>query len=316
MGVPVKSTIRSAKSAFLAAILLASYSCSFGANVIFDLGGVLFGTNSAQAFWEAGISSTFLHIFKEMRQSQQVSPYSMSALYLALKNTASVQKFKARLFDFLELVEARSETTPLAKDDDGNRVLPQIMCSWLMGNYTTKEIRKMIKQTAQNNPDFFNNDQEKYRIIATCNKVIFKPTGFTKTRKLFKAGFEFAKECKRKGHKLYVLSNWDKESFILIKQVYPEVFGLFDGIMISGDAGTIKPDPTIYTMALEKFGIDARDSIFIDDLVDNVIAARKCGIAAIHVHKKKQFIFSSPNFKRVKREFNIWNRLHGFLSAA
>ena len=51
-------------------------------------------------------------------------------------------------------------------------------------------------------------------------------------RSIIKNGFEFAKECKRKGHKLYVLSNWDKESFALVKQTHPEVFGLFDGIMI------------------------------------------------------------------------------------
>ncbi len=314
----MKSTIRSTKSAFLATILFLSYTCSFGANVIFDMGGVLYGTNKARAFYESGINTTLLHILKEIRQSQQISPYSLAALFKALKNATSSQKFKARLFTFLELVEDRAQTTPLAKDDDGNRLLPQIMCSWLTGAYTTKEIRNMIKETAKDHPEFFSNEQEKKRIVAVCNKVIFKPKGFAKTRKLFKNGFEFAKQCKENGHKLYVLSNWDKESFALMQQAYPEVFNLFDDIMISGEAGTVKPDPAIYTRALEKFNIDARESIFIDDLADNVTAAQECGIAAIHVHTKKSGVLrqEKPNFKKVKKDFASWQRIHGLRGTA
>jgi len=301
------------RSAFLSIILLASYSCSFGVNILFDLGGVMFGTDKFKVALESGIiSTTVFHMIQEMKQSQKIKPYSIAALWRALKNTASSEKTRERLFAFLELVEPRSEITPLAKDTDGKRLLPQIMCSWLMGDYTTKEIRKMIKRTAEENPEFFKSEQEKNRLVTICNRIIFHPRGFARTSKLFKDGLNFAQECKQKGHKLYVLSNWDKESFSIMQELYPELFTLFDDMLISGEAKTLKPDASIYTMALEKFGIDARNTVFIDDLADNVIAARKCGIASIHVHQKS----SSPNFNNVKEEFTTWNRLHGFLSVA
>jgi 2-haloacid dehalogenase len=46
----------------------------------------------------------------------------------------------------------------------------------------------------------------------------------------------------------------------------------------------IKPDPAIYALALNRFGLNAGEAIFIDDNFDNVVAARANGFAAHHFH--------------------------------
>jgi HAD superfamily hydrolase (TIGR01509 family) len=56
------------------------------------------------------------------------------------------------------------------------------------------------------------------------------------------------------------------------------VFKHFKDRVFSHEAGLMKPDPGIYTHALEKFGLRAGAAFFIDDLAENVGAARGQGI--------------------------------------
>ena len=51
--------------------------------------------------------------------------------------------------------------------------------------------------------------------------------------------------------------------------------------MISGAILLVKPEPAIYKHLVEKTGIVPAESVFIDDLLKNVIAARECGLHAI-----------------------------------
>ena len=54
------------------------------------------------------------------------------------------------------------------------------------------------------------------------------------------------------------------------------------GILVSGDVKVIKPDPRIFELLIERFAIDPRSAIFIDDVEVNAAAARAFGIHAIH----------------------------------
>lgn len=56
---------------------------------------------------------------------------------------------------------------------------------------------------------------------------------------------------------------------------------LFDFIVISSEANIIKPDKKIFELLLSKMNIQANNSIFIDDNIINVEAARSIGIEAI-----------------------------------
>ena len=56
----------------------------------------------------------------------------------------------------------------------------------------------------------------------------------------------------------------------------------FAGIVVSGEEGVIKPSPDIFRILLERFDLNARDAVFIDDNLRNVDAAAALGIDAHH----------------------------------
>jgi len=57
---------------------------------------------------------------------------------------------------------------------------------------------------------------------------------------------------------------------------------IFDAVVISGDAGTRKPDPAIYLIATDELGVSPREAIFADDTAANLPAAEELGMATVH----------------------------------
>jgi len=56
----------------------------------------------------------------------------------------------------------------------------------------------------------------------------------------------------------------------------------FDGGVFSGDVQAIKPEARIYQLLAERHGLEPARTVFIDDMPDNVLAARNLGWHAIH----------------------------------
>ena len=81
-------------------------------------------------------------------------------------------------------------------------------------------------------------------------------------------------------YKVGLLSNaWDD-----LRQTLHErwdIEGLFDEMVISAEVKMVKPDPRIFHLMLARLGVQAGEAIFIDDIVENVEAARKEGLLAI-----------------------------------
>lgn len=80
---------------------------------------------------------------------------------------------------------------------------------------------------------------------------------------------------------LFAITNFGAEFWDMFRPTQP-VFDLFSDIMVSGVEKLIKPDAAIYALALDRFGLNPGEAIFIDDNLDNVIAARSNGFAAHH----------------------------------
>lgn len=62
---------------------------------------------------------------------------------------------------------------------------------------------------------------------------------------------------------------------------------LFDSVVLSGDAGLVKPDPAIFTLAAERLDVEPHNVIFIDDNERNCAGARQAGLTAIHFTNNK-----------------------------
>jgi 2-haloacid dehalogenase len=79
----------------------------------------------------------------------------------------------------------------------------------------------------------------------------------------------------------YCITNFSGPKFRLAQERFPFLAG-FDGAIVSGDEGLLKPDPAIYRLLLDRYGLEAGDCVFIDDSRANVEAARNIGMLAIH----------------------------------
>jgi len=82
------------------------------------------------------------------------------------------------------------------------------------------------------------------------------------------------------GVRLYLLSNMPVSTFEYLRQ-HHQFFDHFEHLVISGAILLVKPEPAIYKHLVEETGIVPAESVFIDDLLKNVVAARECGFNAI-----------------------------------
>lgn len=84
-----------------------------------------------------------------------------------------------------------------------------------------------------------------------------------------------------------LLSNaWDDLRGVL-EDVW-EIDEIFDHIFISAELGMAKPDDVIYQHVIEELGDRPEEMVFIDDFPENVQAARKNGLNAIHFRSREQ----------------------------
>lgn len=84
-------------------------------------------------------------------------------------------------------------------------------------------------------------------------------------------------------YELFGLTNWSAETFPYALEHY-DFFKIFEGkIVVSGTEKLIKPNPEIWEVLLERFGIKAEESVFIDDNFKNIEMAKKIGFICIHI---------------------------------
>lgn len=88
------------------------------------------------------------------------------------------------------------------------------------------------------------------------------------------------KTLKEGGFKLYCITNFTPAGY---EQCYDCISFVeeFDGCVFSFREGVAKPDPEIYKRLLKRYDLKPEECAFIDDTEENVISARKLGMAGI-----------------------------------
>ena len=91
---------------------------------------------------------------------------------------------------------------------------------------------------------------------------------------------DIVKRLKEAGYGVYGLTNWSSETFPLVRDKYA-IFKQLDGMVVSGEEHLLKPDAAIYKCLLERYNLQAEESLFVDDNADNVTGARNVGMKAV-----------------------------------
>lgn len=253
--------------------------------ILFDLDNVLFTINRPHALSSLGLFTLLGYIFAGGKGN----------------------KLEDKLFSLLDMLSINNPLW-LPKDNQlyipmhNQKPLPAVMRHWMSGSIAGPQALELTHQAIeeQYQKGFFISNQER-TLVSRAATLLFDPTKRCKLYKPIKKGIALLKECKKLGHKVYLVSNMDTELIDLLKKEYPDIFSLFDGLIISAALGTMKPYPSIYEYTLSTYAINPATCYLIDDRYENIVGAESVGIQGIHC-----------NFKTYKDVYRTL-RSHGIL---
>ncbi|HTU84723.1 MAG TPA: HAD family phosphatase [Solirubrobacteraceae bacterium] len=99
----------------------------------------------------------------------------------------------------------------------------------------------------------------------------------------------YMRELHGRGYKLAICTNNVREWEDRWRAMLP-VDEIFDVVVDSGFVGTRKPEPRIYEITLERLGVCAEGTLFVDDVDVNCETARQLGMAAVRFRDNDQAI--------------------------
>ena len=109
--------------------------------------------------------------------------------------------------------------------------------------------------------------------------------------------WEKVARLKDKGYHLYLLSNYSE--YLFNKHTRDvTVIPLMDGMVISYEVHSLKPDHTIYRHILDKYDLKPKESIFFDDRAENIEAARELGMEAVQITSEDMLLEILSNLER------------------
>ncbi len=88
-----------------------------------------------------------------------------------------------------------------------------------------------------------------------------------------------AREIKARGVRIAILSNMPHDLLAYVRREF-DWLDEFEVKIWSCELGTVKPDPTIYRVCLGALGCQPQRTLFFDDRLNNVEAARELGMEA------------------------------------
>jgi putative hydrolase of the HAD superfamily len=90
---------------------------------------------------------------------------------------------------------------------------------------------------------------------------------------------DLIRSARQAGLRTGLLSNSWGVSYGYPRHLFPE---LFDAVVISAEVGMRKPEERIFLLATELIGLEPAECVFIDDIEENVAAARAAGLIGVH----------------------------------
>lgn len=160
--------------------------------------------------------------------------------------------------------------------------VPALVCSLLAGLISSKDaLAKALHALADllKNPFVAQKQDQIQRVL----EAFFNPESLSKCMHPIEISEELVARCAHyRSNRLFILSNWDAESFDIFLKTpnAQEVLNYFErkNICISADIGYIKPQPEMYEYFLSLHNLNPNTCFFIDDQEENIAAAKTFGI--------------------------------------
>lgn len=170
-------------------------------------------------------------------------------------------------------------------------ISPELIKEFRFGRFREQEwgAWKDYKIGACSHDDYWRRTLENTGLESRANEISkLVWDGFSQCQP--ESGTRFLQLLKERGYRLAVLSNHVKEwGWAVVEQL--KLRNYCDPIIISADVGMKKPDDEIYAHTLKVVGREnaPQKCLFVDDKIENVLAARKNGMQAFHFKDKNGF---------------------------
>lgn len=117
-------------------------------------------------------------------------------------------------------------------------------------------------------------------------------------------------ELSKLGYNIYILSNAANTFYDLVKEGLLPATTVAKGIVLSCEEKILKPNEKIYNILLERYNLDPHDTMFFDDLPENIWGAARCGINGFVVENQSEFL---TYLDKLREEMN-WRQLRTLLN--
>jgi len=149
--------------------------------------------------------------------------------------------------------------------------------SWITGDRTNSGIVRDFNLGKITPNDFYHSIYKAYSLQMSYDEFVAAYCNiFTLNSMVVNCAKKLASKVK-----LSMISNTDTLHFSYITNTF-EMMSLFEKPTTSFKEGLLKPDPAIYQIALDKMEVTPGQSVFIDDLAENVDGAKAVGMHGIH----------------------------------
>jgi putative hydrolase of the HAD superfamily len=98
---------------------------------------------------------------------------------------------------------------------------------------------------------------------------------------------------------LYCLTNMPPGTMAWLRQAH-SFWDHFDGVVASGEIHLVKPQPEIFEYLLQRYGLTAMETVFIDDNQPNIDAAEALGMHAILFRNAAQCAAALPPLRTAR----------------
>ena len=253
-------------------------------SVIFDLDGIFIETDKKQI--EASLG--FL-------EKAYMAKHTIR--YLSKPN-------KEWIFHILDLITEGN----IPKMNEAHQVyndglkMPQIMCEWQAGFRDSVDSQKLTNDLIKKALGKELITKNNAHVLTLITDLTYNVKRFVSSRKMTEGGVELVKLLRLlkyhdehldeyliqdlnkedKQHlnehlQVFLLTNFADDQFVECKKKFPDLFELFQDAIVSGNVKLVKPDPSIFRMAIGK-GCDPSKTLFVDDELKNIDGAFKVGI--------------------------------------
>lgn len=232
--------------------------------IIFDIANVLFKENQSAYVKKIGLGT--------------IASYTISHF----KHPASA------CFNTLETMSKRDHHhgTPLFFK---KKQMPHCIVQWQQGLISAQDLMDTLyKKIQQLHADNYFASTTEHKLVTQMIEIALTPDYLPEITLLNESVLKIIQQLKDRGYTLFAVANVPAEPYKIMKNLHKNVFDLFNDQLFSFQVHSIKPEPTIFKVLLERNKLDPRDCLFIDNDKKSIDQSSKLGMQTLLFKNAKQ----------------------------